>query len=251
MKPRPHIILLGNSYGVAKIAQKLKLTHIKHIKLNRFGTPLVNDVFSKAEKNAKGEIIVYINSDIILKQGVSQTIKRANQCFPRFLLIGRRYEGYVTSLRLGGSSWVDYFIFTKGIFKKIPAFAIGRTFWDKWLIYQALKNKVAVVDVTKTVVAIHQSHSYSHAKLGAKGVWQGVEAEHNVRLAGGWGNGATIADACFMSVLSAPFFVKKGIRLKNLRIFYRNIINICSRSRFIHLLILKLRFWRWSHAKKF
>ena len=80
---------------------------------------------------------------------------------------------------------IDYFIYPRGFWGKIPPFAIGRTMWDNWLILDARRRRAMVIDATKSIWAVHQNHGYNHHPQGAAGVWKGPEAEQNERLAGG------------------------------------------------------------------
>ena len=57
---------------------------------------------------------------------------------------------------------MDYFVFRKGTLGKIPHFLVGRDSWDNWMVYNALKKGLKVVDATKSITALHQNHSYSH-----------------------------------------------------------------------------------------
>ena len=64
--------------------------------------------------------------------------------------------------RKRGAHALDYFLFSPGIFAEIPAFAIGRTVWDNWLVWKARSEGAMVVDATSVVKAIHQYHAYGH-----------------------------------------------------------------------------------------
>lgn len=207
--PRPKIILLGNEKGAKDICTKYNLTHIPHVKRNKFGTPLLDDIFKKAENRALNNIMVYINSDIILTDNLDSIASKLARKHKQFLASGRRYELQINKsmnfksnwkniLRkkcneknLRNSAWLDYFIFTEGLFRDIPPFALGRTFWDKWLIWKAVEEHCSVIDVTKHVLAIHQSHGYRNTQS----VWEGKEAIENIRFAGGWSHGYSLDEA--------------------------------------------------------
>jgi hypothetical protein len=80
---------------------------------------------------------------------------------------------------------IDYFVFSYGLWGKIPPFAIGRPAYDNWLIYKARARRAAVIDATPVITAIHQNHDYSHAPNGWQTVWEGPESIQNKALAGG------------------------------------------------------------------
>lgn len=69
-----HITLFGDEKGVQEASHQINCQHVKHIKKNKFGTPLVNDIFIKINAQATqlqlqypNDTIVccYINADII------------------------------------------------------------------------------------------------------------------------------------------------------------------------------------------
>ncbi len=87
--------------------------------------------------------------------------------------------------KLHGISGIDYFTFPNGLYQNIPPFAVGRTSWDNWFIYQARVLKAPVIDATRAITIVHQNHDYSHSAGGAAGVWKGPESERNKGLLGG------------------------------------------------------------------
>ncbi|UBF28444.1 hypothetical protein K9N68_11550 [Kovacikia minuta CCNUW1] len=86
---------------------------------------------------------------------------------------------------LEGPQAMDYFVFTRDVYTDIPRFAIGRTAWDNWLLCDAFRQRVPVIDATAAVTIVHQNHDYSHHPDGTQGVWEGPEAKRNLELLGG------------------------------------------------------------------
>ncbi len=198
--PKCQLILLGNEKGVAEIAQKYHAQHIPDVATNEFGTPLLPDIFKKAYKEARFNILAYINCDVILTDDFTEAIKQIK--FPRFFLTGRRWNLNAKSKLEFKNRWQeklksrvlkegrldryganDYFVFTPKIDFEMPDFAVGRTAWDNWLVYKARYLKIPVIDATNVVWAIHQKHDYSHAG-GYQQVWHGPESQRNQELAG-------------------------------------------------------------------
>ena len=91
--------------------------------------------------------------------------------------------------------WIDYFVFSRGLFTDLPPLVVGRVFWDNWTVWKALEMKKPVVDASRVILAVHQNHDYGHHPQGKHGVWYGEEAGANHRLSGGWKHLRTIADA--------------------------------------------------------
>jgi hypothetical protein len=204
LKPKPEIILLGNDEGVSEICREFNLIHIPEIERNEYGTPLLNSIFSEAEKAASHQVMCYINADIILMSDFMKAIEAViNQMKPPFLLIGRRWDLEITELlsfeseddlccllrekgKLYLPTGLDYFVFTKGLFGEIPPFAIGRLAFDNWLIWRAKSKGVPVVDLTPQNPVIHQAHDYSHIKNLDKSRFINSEIERNRKLLGRW-----------------------------------------------------------------
>lgn len=215
LRPRPEIILFGDEPGVAEICEQLGLTHVPEVERNEYGTPLLNDIFEKAQRLASYDVLCYANADIILMGDFIRAVQRVTMWRDRFLMVGRRWdvditkplsfeqpdwEKQVRSLALNtnrprSDEWIDYFVFARSLLLEMPGFAIGRCAWDNWLVWRARSLKIPVVDVSSVVIAVHQNHDYSHHPEGEKGVWYGEEAKRNSDLAGGWTHLCTIAAA--------------------------------------------------------
>jgi hypothetical protein len=210
----PEILILGNEEGTAEIAQELGLRHIPETALNEYGTPLISSIFQQAQSVASHDLMAYANTDIIFTETFTVALQAlTNQ--ERFLVVGRRWDidswepmdfeasswsEQVTNRAkksglLHGSVGIDYLIFRKGLYQDLPPFAVGRTAWDNWLIWEAKHQGAELIDATHAIDAFHQEHSYTHAHGGVKEVWNGAEALRNRELARG--NAMTIQDADF------------------------------------------------------
>jgi hypothetical protein len=213
LDPDVEVILLGDDTGVAETASQLALRHCGGVKRNEFGTPLVSDVFEKAQTLARHELVCYTNSDILFVPDFLTGVSQARRWRRRFLLTGRRWNidltepldfrpGWDASLTEGAHMhgklqdvwWIDYFVFPKGLFERLPPFAIGRAAWDNWLVYHARQRKIPVVDATAVITAIHQNHDYGHVP-SSRGIWRGPESDRNLELAGGRERAFSLADA--------------------------------------------------------
>ena len=186
LHPEAEIILLGNDPGTQEAAEDLGCKHIPEVECNAMGTPLLSGVFSVAEQASSHEKMVYINADIILLEDFATAVLRMPE--GKSLLCGIRWDTNVTSpINFSDQDWarqlrsfamehgrahaitgIDYFVFSKGIFNPIPPFAIGRFYWDQWLLYQARRHGADIIDASNDILAIHQNHDYSHAVKGGK-----------------------------------------------------------------------------------
>jgi hypothetical protein len=101
-----------------------------------------------------------------------------------------------SSFQAARSSWIandvnlkwaiDYFVFTKNFWIDnnivIPPFLLGVQVFDNWLVHKPNLEMKNVVDASNTVLAVHQSHEFTHMsekKLKMK--------EYNIKQAGGMG----------------------------------------------------------------
>jgi hypothetical protein len=203
LRPRPEILLLGNESGTQEICQELGLKHIPEVSCTAYGAPLLRDVFGKAEESTQKDMLCYINADIMLLRDFSNAVQEASKLGRKFLMVARRWDIFLDRLwdfapdqaeqklreyvlregkqgPLPGNS--DFFLFSHDLWSTIPDLAIGRGFWDAWLIYEARRLGAAVVDASSAVMAIHQSHDQSSYPHGLS-QWR-TELDLNHEIAG-------------------------------------------------------------------
>lgn len=206
LHPANEIILFGDDEGTHETAAEFGLRHVSEVARSQQKTPLVDDIFEQAQSLATYNILCYVNADIILMSDFIRAIKQVStHQQDRFLLIGQRWNldvaeslefeaGWEEQLRssvtkhgeLYTIAGIDYFVFSRNIFEKIPPFAIGRTTWDNWLIYSARRQGIPVIDATPVVMAVHQNHDYSHIQGGESEAYKGQEAMLNRKLGGNY-----------------------------------------------------------------
>lgn len=201
LRPACEIILFGDEEGTAEVAAKQGIRHVIDVERNEYGTPLISDMFKIAQEIASYPLMCYVNSDIILTSGFLPAISQVRR--DTFLLVGQRWDvdlkveldfsdpNWEEQLRshvaevgtLHGPSGLDYFVFSRGLYRDMPPFAVGRTAWDGWMTYRARSLGVPVIDATDIITVIHQNHDYSHYPGGKTGVWGRAEANRNRGLA--------------------------------------------------------------------
>ena len=179
------IIIFGKSEGAQKIANEVSAIYYPNIKCSKNGVPLLSDLFYKANKIASFDILLFINSDILLPKTFIYSIRNVKDKFSNFLLVGHRWELKVENLinfneaaavslfwemsemksKKASPAAIDYFGFRKNSLKKIPDFVVGRPGYDNWLIWYARRNFMPVVDISEEVKVIHQSHHYNFHNL--------------------------------------------------------------------------------------
>jgi hypothetical protein len=219
LRPSCEVILFGDEEGTAELAAKFGVRHVPDFNRNEYGTPLLDRVFETAQELASNELMVYINADIILLNDIFKAVSLIQ--LNKFLMIGQRWDLDIKELLdfdnpdwearlrdmireygiLHPPSGVDYYLFPKGLFGKIPPFAIGRTAYDNWFIYKIRSLGIPVIDATRLVTNIHQNHERTYASVGLQGpqgekdLTKGVEHERNIELAGGSSHLFSLQDA--------------------------------------------------------
>ncbi|MHB8727695.1 MAG: hypothetical protein ACYC9K_01515 [Sulfuricaulis sp.] len=212
------VILFGDEEGIAEEAKRFGVRHEPAILKNEFGTPLLGDLFSKARNFANNNALCYVNADIILMSDFIQAAKKVVSASDKFLMTGRRWnldidtlidsfqENWEAEIRKSVDQrgvqappeCIDYFLFSRSIYREVPPFAIGRAVFDNWLLWRAHAEKAAVVDASTVVLAVHQNHDYAHHPQGKNGVWNGEEAKRNRELMGDWLHCYTLQDATYL-----------------------------------------------------
>jgi hypothetical protein len=215
LSPSCEIILFGDREGITEAAVDFEARHIPDIATNEFGTPLLDDLFLKAQKVASYEIMCYINADIILMSDFLKAVEIVQKSKNPFLMVGRRWNinlgqqfdfslpAWENELRTcvcrsgkqATPDWIDYFVFPRGFYIELLPLAIGRATFDNWLLWKAHSLGAPIIDATERVMAVHQNHDYAHHPQGQNGVWYGAEAQSNRKLMGGQHHFFTLADA--------------------------------------------------------
>lgn len=213
LHPRCEVILFGDDEGTEACARDFGVGWIGDVAKSEYGTPLLDDVFRKAEEASSEPLICYVNADIIIPKSFTQAVSRLP--FKKYLMIGQRVDvdfgedfnladpdAEVQMHRLvsrRGSLHPplgsDYFVFPTGSMGTLPPFAVGRPGWDNWMIYRARKLHLPVVDVSQTVLVVHQNHDYAHVPGGDGGSYEGPEGADNLALMGSPEHVLTTEDA--------------------------------------------------------
>ena len=188
LKPQCDIILMGNDAGTAEIASEFHLKHVANVEC-KANKPIVSSLFKNAEINSDGMVLMYLNADIIL---LKDFLLHVNHIITQmagnpFFAIGQRCNVEINApINFNDSNWenelkdnslkygrysgpfsIDYFIFTKGLWKEIPPFTIGRVAYDNWLIYEARRLRCPIIDLTPSTCVIHQHHE-QFVKIAAR-----------------------------------------------------------------------------------
>lgn len=213
LEPRPEIILFGRDAGTEEICADLDIRHVPDVAVTPEGTPLLSDMFLRGQELAANPVVCWSNADVMFTAELIDAAARVAAHDRPAYMVGRRTdieqreplsfgsdwqaELRERALREGErkpANWIDYFVFTRGLFEELPPFAIGRPGYDPWLIWRAADLGADVIDATDYVWAIHQRHDYSH--VGSRAVaFTGPEAQRNAAIVDDWRHYHSIAYA--------------------------------------------------------
>jgi hypothetical protein len=208
------VVLVGDDPGVAEAARDLGVAHAPTVARSDRGTPRIDDAFATVDRIAEHPLRCFVNADVVLLDDLLPAVAGVRAAFERFLVVGEtrdlplveeidlaspatRAELRRRALLEGrsrGATAIDYFVFPTGLFDPMPPFVVGRARFDNWLVWQA-RRRGSVVDATRAVVAVHQSHDYAHVSGGLEEAHFGGEAIRNEALARRDGRIYTIFDA--------------------------------------------------------
>jgi hypothetical protein len=180
LHPAIDILIFGNERGTAEIAAEFGIRHFPDVDVNEYGTPRMSGYFQQAEDVARYSRMCYVNADILLFPDLLEAVAQVD--LPKFVMSGRRTDYDIEQpVDFGCPDWadavredatregslhdfsaIDYFVYPRGMFGEIPPFALGRWYWDNWLVYRARRLGGALIDASACVMAIHQNHDYRH-----------------------------------------------------------------------------------------
>ncbi len=196
------IILIGDEEGIPETAKELGVKNVAKVDRDQEGVPTVKSVMEIGHEYSDSPILCYANADLILMSDIVDAAHTTHDKVKDFLLVGQRWNLELNELLVFSDDWktrlcndvahrgqffspwaMDYFIFPRHLYSKVPDFTIGRIGWDNWMIYHARTTFGTAIDATLDVVAIHQNHDYSH--IPEKKLFGTEVARSNLAKAGG------------------------------------------------------------------
>jgi hypothetical protein len=205
LHPGVEIILFGDDAGAAEVCAEMDLRHEPDVARHESGAKYLHTIFERAQEIARHEYLCFSNCDIILTEDFRRAFEKVSAWREKFLFVSRRWDldinepidfervrwgDEVRELALNkgfrqDESWIDFFVFRKGMYVEMPAMIVGHCYWDNWMIWRALEDGAPVVDGDRFVVPVHQNHGYN-AKYGrAKGIPTDALSQWNLKTIGG------------------------------------------------------------------
>lgn len=206
LHPDVEVILFGDEEGAAEVCRELGLRHEPYVQRHESGAPYLNHMFVRAQELSSCEYLCFSNCDIVLMEDFWKAFHIARLWKKEFLMVGQRWDADVVKridfarsakwseeLRLLARKkgcqqdpyWIDFFLFSKGLYTSIPSLIVGHCYWDNWMIWNALSANVSVLDASRFLVPVHQNHGYSAASGRVKGVPTDALSLQNLCYIGG------------------------------------------------------------------
>lgn len=215
LHPDVEVILFGDEEGAARVCGELGLHHEPHVERHEHRIPYVNFMFGRAQEIARHDFLCYSNCDIVFLKDFWKAFRKAAAWRRRFLLVGRRWDTDVTEpIDFGRKDWttelrqlalttgfhqipyyVDFFLFSKGLYDEVPPLIVGRAYWDHWVVWKALSAGAPVLDCSPFVVPVHQNHGYGLQPERTKGSATDALSVRNRELSGDGRHLRSILDA--------------------------------------------------------
>ncbi len=233
------VLLLGEEDGLAETAAALGVRHLSQVERSDWGTPLIRSLFALAHAHGRGQVLTYVNADILLFPDFLEAVEQVRRQQHDFLIVGRRWDLDVTEPLEPAPGWaaavqararrkgflqsptaIDFFTFPAHLYRDVPPFSVGRAGWDNWMIAHARRQGWPVVDVTPAVTVVHQNHDYRHLP-GGRSHHDHPETARNVQLAGG--------EAALGLILDADYELRAG-RVRRARLTLPRLLRRLERA---------------------
>lgn len=247
--PDVEVILFGDDEGAAQVSEEYGLRHEPHVERHESGMKYLNYMFSRAQELARHPYLCYSNCDIILTKDFRKALEKAISWRNQFLLVAQRWDTDITEpIDFTQASWatevhhlalttghlqvpdfIDFFVFSRGLYDDVPPLVVGRSYWDHWLVWKALSKGFAVLDGSNVIVPVHQNHGYGYHPLGKQGTNEDALARRNAELAG---NGEHLR-----SMLDATHRISRSGKIR--RALFRRQFESASALKFRQIIVEK------------
>ena len=204
--PNATILLFGDVASWNEEIESLVMEDAGPLVKGMAGGELIRGMFQDASKRGVGQLLLYLNSDILLDDSAADVVEKIQDrpgpwlgsarrwCLPKWSDVAPASElewsiffsRAEKSGRWGEACALDIFLFCGLSFERMPSFFIGHRGWDNWMIYHARSQNISVIDISAAMRVIHCDHDYSYAKgNSAPSRRDGPLEEANLKMLGG------------------------------------------------------------------
>lgn len=165
LNPIPEIIVLGDAPGVSEVCKNNNFIHCSKVKSAESGAPFIDSYIKRAERVASHQYMLMLSSDIFIENDTYQVLDSVKNRFDKFCVCARKFNFFyddsdsLVKVRWGNWQAGDYFLYTKGLFKTIPPFIIGRCALDNW-IYRHLVEQNCMINASGVATVYHHIHKH-------------------------------------------------------------------------------------------
>ena len=174
---QPLLFTYETDENLIKLAKSLGWLIADVPRLGKNKVPIWKDMYFAAQNHSNSVFYGWFNGDLLFDDGLINTLTAVEHYLnqlDRTLIVGQRTNFELRNREIWNKSDVtkaakegtlyhihalDYFILARNqyVWDQVPDVVIGRTYYDNFLVYVALKNKLSVVDASKTVLTLHQT----------------------------------------------------------------------------------------------
>nr|XP_034336235.1 uncharacterized protein LOC117692484 isoform X2 [Crassostrea gigas]XP_034336236.1 uncharacterized protein LOC117692484 isoform X2 [Crassostrea gigas] len=176
--PYLYPILFTNDTGLKRDVRAMGWDSLPIIHSGK-GVPVLKHMYLDAMKKIESPLYAFVNGDILFTQSLLEILVSVlhSDLYQNgtVLVVGRRtnvlnvkrktassFQDLANvSVKIGSlfTPWgLDYFITSKTFpWRDMPDVVIGRVGYDNFLVVESNKRKIAVIDATKTLLAVHQT----------------------------------------------------------------------------------------------
>lgn len=215
--PTPQILVFGSERAIVNDEDATLVEVANPATPN--GHPYFNDFIRQSEQLATNDILMYCTDHLVLTYDLADTISLLDARFRGpFVAIGRRWDVTLDSyIDFGRATWADdirQFALKRGkyqsvgakdylIFRRpfpiptIPPFIVGYPWYDTWAVVACQRAGIPVIDVSRTVFAIHQNHAFREGTIVDRE--NTPQTAHNATLASGMANQGHTTSAAWIT----------------------------------------------------
>ena len=99
------VILFGDDPGVAEAAARFGVRHESQVTRTPQGTPVLSDIFARADAIARHPLLCFVNSDIILFNDVVTAARMVAARYRHFLMVSSRFNLRIQEVLAFGPDW--------------------------------------------------------------------------------------------------------------------------------------------------
>ena len=177
LHPEVQVLVFGEAESGLEACWELGIHYDAEPELTALGAVRLDYMFAKAQKLARFNTLCYVPCDTLLLADFCEALNRVEALYPQFAMVGRNWDLSVQEAgSIGEAGWesrlrrateregrpnaaehIAYVAFSKGLYvNDLPPLGVDEPGCANWLLWKAMTERVAVVDASEMVLAVHQ-----------------------------------------------------------------------------------------------